>query len=539
MTSGPSQPIPRTTLPELIGAQARARPSATAVRQWQDRLSYGELWAIAGRLAATLRAEGACPETPVLFCAHRTPSAVAALVGIQLAGAAYVPLDPADPPARHAMIAADVGARFVVADEEAAAVTATLGLRVLPIPAPDQVDPAELAPCPARPGNPGCFLYSFGSTGKPRGVVITHRSLSSYVTAFGAFTGAGHATRSFGFASFGSDVSVIDLFVPLAAGGEVELAGEADRSDPQRLQRFCEEHAITWGGVPVAVLPVLDPDRLPAWRTVITGAQAPIPGGAHAAVTDVHAAGQVARWTGTDGGAGRRFINCYGPAEATVCVTAFEATGRWDRPLPIGVPLANHRVHVVDEHLDEVAEGTPGELLIGGVGLARGYLGRAALTARRFVPDPFGSEPGDRLYRTGDIVAWRSGVLEFLGRRDTRGEVGTDPGSAAGSAAPSGHAERAIASIWRDVLELREVSTTANFFDVGGSSAALVAVRARIAEHFGRELPVADLFLYPTVRALAGHLQGASGAPELERAAARVAARRQRARRQVRPEQGA
>lgn len=439
MTSGPSHPVPRTTLPELIGAQARARPSATAVRQWQDRLSYGGLWAIAGRLATTLRTEGVRPETTVCVCAHRRPSAVAALVGIQLAGAAYVPLDPADPPAKHAAIAADAGARFVVADAEAAPVAATLGLPVLPIPAPGQVAPAELAPCPARPGNAGCVLYTFGPTGQPKGVVITHRSLSSYVTAFGAFTGAGHATRSFGFASFARDVSVIDLFVPLAAGGEVELIGEADRFGAQRLQRFSEEHAITWGFVPVAALLLLDPDRLPAWRTLMTDAQA--------ARADGQAAEQVARWTGTDGSAGRRFISCYGPAEATVCATAFEATGRWDRPLPIGVPLANHRVHVVDDDLNELAAGTPGELLIGGVGLARGYLGRPALTARCFVPDPFGSEPGARLYRTRDIVAWRAGVLEFLGRRDARGEVATDSGFAAGSAEPTGHGERAIASI--------------------------------------------------------------------------------------------
>src|SRR5215469_8299211 len=335
MTSGPSLPVPRTCVPELVGAQARARPSATAVRQWQDRLTYGELWEIAGRLATTLRAGGAGPETRVCLCAHRRPAAVAALVGIQLAGAAYVALDPADPPASRATLAADAGARFVVADDEAAAVAATLGLPVLPIPVPRQADPAELAPCPARPGNACCVLYQPGYARKPQGVVITHRSLSAYVTAFGAFTGAGHATRSFAFASFGSDESVIDLLVPLAAGGEVELIGQADRSSPQHLQRFCQEHAVSWGCVPAGVLPLLDPDRLPAWRTFITRAQAPV-------------AEQVARWTGTDAGAGRRFISCYGPAEATVFVTAFEAAGHWERTLPIGVPLANHRVHVVD-----------------------------------------------------------------------------------------------------------------------------------------------------------------------------------------------
>lgn len=415
MTSGPKIPYPPVTLPELIGAQARSRPSAPAVRQWQDRLSYGELWSMATDLAQTLRAAGCGPETRVCVCAHRRPPAVAALIGIQLSGAAYVPLDPADPPARQAIVAADAGAPLVVADDETASGLAALGLPVIRMPAkptqpaqfaqPAQPAPPSGADCPARPENAAYVLYTSGSTGTPKGVVVTHENLTSYVTAFGAFTGAGPSTRSFAFASFGFDVSVIDLFVPLAAGGEVELLGAADRSDPDRLQRFCEEHAITWGCVPVAVLPMLDPGRLPAWRTLITGAEAPGPE-------------QVARWTGPDGRSHRRFLNCYGPTEATVCVTAFQAGGTWERPLPIGLPLPNHRVHVVDEQFREVPAGTPGELVIGGAGLARGYLGRPALTARQFVPDPFGADPGARLYRTGDIAAWRDGALEFLGRAD-------------------------------------------------------------------------------------------------------------------------
>ncbi len=401
MTSGPSRPYPDATLPELISAQALRRPAAVAVRQWQERLTYGELWATAGRLAAALRAAGAGPETPVCVCLRRRPAAVAALVGVQLAGAAYVPLDPGDPPARHAFVAADAGAPIIVADEQTAPGAAALGLPVIRIPAHGP----SLTGCAALPDNAAYVLYTSGSTGEPKGVVITHRNLTSYLTAFGAFTSAGQATRAFGFASFGFDVSVIDLFVPLASGGEVELLGEADRSDPQRLQQFCEAHSVTWGCVPVALLPILDPVRLPAWRTLITGAEAPGPE-------------QVERWTGHDGRSGRRFLNCYGPTEATVCVTAFEASGRWERPLPIGTPLANHRVHVVDERMYPVPDGTPGELLIGGAGLARGYLGRPGLTARQFVPDPFCPQPGARLYRTGDIAAWREGALQFLGRRD-------------------------------------------------------------------------------------------------------------------------
>ncbi|MEV2271293.1 amino acid adenylation domain-containing protein [Nonomuraea africana] len=398
-----------TSLPGLLLEQARRRPEAPAVRQWEETLSFAALAGAARGLAAELRARGVLPEHRVGVCLRRRPSMVTGVLGVLLSGGAYVPLDPEGPAARRAEIIRDAGIDVVVADEETAALFADPVL----VPraghatgtADTERDDTE-RDCPARPENLAYVLYTSGSTGRPKGVMVSHHSLLSYALAFGRFTGAGEDTRSFGFAALGFDVSVLDILVPLAAGGSVQLAGEADRADPVRLQRFAAEHEVTWGCVPVALLPLLDPAGLPAWRTVITGAEAPGPE-------------QVERWSAD----GRRFLNCYGPTEATVCVTAFEAAGRWERPLPIGRTLDGHRAYVVGDDLRPVGPGVPGELLIGGFGLGRGYLGRPALTAERFVPDPWG-EPGERLYRTGDLVVRQDdGELMFLGRTDRQVKI--------------------------------------------------------------------------------------------------------------------
>ena len=408
--AGPRFEFPDATVPALVLAVADRRPDAVAVRQWDERLSYAELAAVACRLAASLRSVGVGPGDRVGVCLHRRPPMVGALLGVLLSGAAYVPLDPAGPPVRRAGMIADAGLDVIVVDGE------TAGLfpqsRQILVPAPG---PAERVAPVAGLDDPAYVLFTSGSTGRPKGVVVGHRSLTSFATAFGSVTGAGEDTTAFGYASLGFDVSVLDLFVPLVAGGTVALAGEADRTDPARLQRFVAEHRVTWGCLPVALLPLLDPDRLPDWRTVITGAEAPGPE-------------QVLRWAGPASDPQRRFLNCYGPTEATVCVTAFETAGRWDRPLPIGRPLPNHRVLVAGPDGEPAGVEEPGELLIGGVGLALGYLGEPTLTAQRFVPDRGGSTDAwagaRRLYRTGDRAMWLpDGQLMFLGRTDRQVKI--------------------------------------------------------------------------------------------------------------------
>ncbi|MFL6128578.1 MAG: amino acid adenylation domain-containing protein [Mycobacteriales bacterium] len=417
-TEGPRVPVPAGTVADLVLARAAARPDAVAVRQWDARLAYGELAGRAARLAADLRALGAGPERRVGLCLRRRPELVVGVLGTLLSGAAYVPLDPDGPAARRAEILADADPVAVVADPDGTRALAEAGgtrrlpgadRPLVPVPGPGSV--ATPQPVPARPADAAYVLYTSGSTGRPKGVVVEHRAVTSFAVAFGGLTGVDAGTRAFGYAGLGFDVSVLDLLVPLAAGGQVALAAEADRTDPARLQRFAEEHRVTWGCLPVSLLPLLDPGRLPDWCTLITGAEAPGPE-------------QVERWAGPAEAPVRRFLNCYGPTEATVCVTGFETAGRWDRPVPMGGPLPSQRAYVVDEAMRPVPPGTPGELLVGGTGLARGYLGRPGLTAARFVPDPFGPDPGARLYRTGDrVVRLPDGALLFLGRLDRQVKV--------------------------------------------------------------------------------------------------------------------
>jgi len=393
------------TLGELILAGADRRGDAVAVRQWDETLSYAELAGRATALAAELRALGVGPESRVGICAERRPQLLVAVVGVLLAGGCYVPLDRGHPARRRAEIIADAGIAVAVVDKAGREALPDLGVRLVDIPAESATGHRE--PCPAVPDNAAYVLYTSGSTGRPKGVVVSHRSVLAHVTAFGAETGADERCVAFGFASLGFDASVQDLFIPLTVGGQIALVPDGDRVDPARLQRFAEAHEVTWGCLPAALLPLLEPARLPHWRTVFTGVEAPDPG-------------QVERWAGP----GRRFSNGYGPTETTVCVTSFVAEGHWDRPVPIGRPIAGHRIYLVDERGERVPPGTPGEVLIGGPGVARGYLGRPGLTAERFVPDPYSGEPGARLYRTGDrAVQLDGGDLLFLGRTDRQVKV--------------------------------------------------------------------------------------------------------------------
>ncbi|MGC4896677.1 amino acid adenylation domain-containing protein [Micromonospora sp. DT31] len=392
---------PDVTLADLIVDQAARCPDAVAVRQWDTRLTYRELVERAAGVAAALRDRGIGRGDRVGVCGTRTPDLVVAVVGVLLAGAAYVPLEPGGPRTRLRGIVRDAGLRVAVGDAAAAEFGDEPDVATLALPGP-----APLAPCPARPGDPAHVLFTSGSTGGPKGVLTTHRNIVAFVTGMAALTGADASVRSLGMASISFDAVTVDLFVPLTVGGAVQLLGADDRADPVRLTRFVAEHEVNWGNITPTVLALLDPARLPSWRVLICGGEA-VP-------TEI-----VARWA-----PGRRFINAYGPTETTVVVVTSDLTGTEADPVPIGLPLPNHRAYVVDADLRPVPPGQTGELLIGGPGLADGYLNRPGLTAERFLPDPFGDVPGERLYRTGDLVRQApDGRLVFLGRADRQVKV--------------------------------------------------------------------------------------------------------------------
>ncbi|HEY7594751.1 MAG TPA: amino acid adenylation domain-containing protein [Actinophytocola sp.] len=398
---------PPATIPGLVVQQD---PDATALVATDGELTYRQLLDRAAGLAAELRERGVGPEDRVAVCLPRTAATVWAPLGIMMAGAAYVPVDPKYPPARIAYLCADAGVSIVVT-------TADLADRFpdgTPVLEPESTAARPVDAMTARPDGGAYVIYTSGSTGRPKGVLVEHRAVADFSRHIATAYGIGPETRLLGFAALTFDVSVFDLWSALCAGATLVLAGDEERLSVEALQRLLIEQRVTAAELPPSLMPLLDPAALPHLRLVSVGGEAP-PG----VLVDEWATER------------REFWNGYGPAETTVAVTLMRCEPpSGGRIPPIGLPMPNHRAYVLDEHLRPVPAGVPGELCIAGAGLARGYLGRPGHTADRFVPDPFGDEPGARLYRTGDLARWtpvplpdaasRSslGVLEFLGRVD-------------------------------------------------------------------------------------------------------------------------
>ncbi|MFG3714615.1 amino acid adenylation domain-containing protein [Micromonospora sp. NPDC047730] len=406
------------TLHGPIEERAARTPDAVAVTFEGRSVTYAELNAAANRVAHRLRAAGVGPETLVGVCAERSVELVAGLLGVLKAGGAYLPLDPEYPADRLSFMVTDAAAPVVLVQEHLRDVLPDTGATVLALD-DERVWADQPADDPAPvvgPGHLAYVIYTSGSTGRPKGVPNTHRGIVNRLDwmqkTYGL--GADDAVLQKTPASF--DVSVWEFFWPLREGARLVLAKPGGHKDAGYLRDLLVAERVTTAHfVPSMLTVFLAEDGVEAAtalrRVICSGEELPL-----ASAVDFTAR---LPWCGLH--------NLYGPTEAAIDVSAWHCdpallTGLTS--VPIGGPIANLRLHVLDERGEECPVGVAGELHIGGVGLARGYHRRPALTAERFVPDPFSAEPGARLYRTGDLARWRTapggtgGVIEFLGRID-------------------------------------------------------------------------------------------------------------------------
>lgn len=659
-------PLPFATIHAAFEAQVDRAPDAPALYfdpgdgQPPVLLTYRELDERANQLAHHLVGLGIGPEARVALCLERSPEMIIGILGVLKAGGAYIPLDPAAPPERLALILADSAAEALVTQERVGANVKREDVSREPHASRIthhvllDTDWPHIATRPTTrnlasrcqlPETLAYIIYTSGSTGAPKGVMLQHRGLVNLAQAQVAAFDVTPSDRVFQFAAYTFDASVSEIFIALTSGAALHLGRRDTVLSPDNLARALREQRITNITLPPTLLRLLDPAALPDLRTIISAGEACTP--------DI-----IARWSPAPIGSAqhsRRLLNAYGPTETTIGPTYHIVSDGRIAPVipqgvgavPIGRPIHNVAAYILDPHMRPVPTGVPGELYIGGAGLARGYVGRPDLTAERFVPNPFTVEPeengrgdqaagtsalppsphrpvtGSRLYRTGDLVRFLAdGSIEFIGRtdfqvkirgfrvelgeieailgghpglkdavviardsandrgddrgaslRDTNRSQGRDvrlvayivptepPGPAEndlraflkqalpdymlpaafvsldalpltssgkvdrralpkpaelGSAervnfvSPQTQLEQDLAAIWQQVLGVERIGLHDNFFDLGGHSLLMAQAHSRLQQLVGRDVPIVDLFRYPSIGALARYLaQGA------------------------------
>ncbi|WP_230598529.1 non-ribosomal peptide synthetase, partial [Xanthomonas albilineans] len=395
---------------ELFERQVARDPSAIAVVQGEVSLTYGELNARANRLAHYLRELGVCPDDRVAICVQRSVEMVVALLAVLKAGGAYVPLDPAYPPERLAYMQSDCGAVAVLTDaasrylvEDSAATAVIVDLQAdgelwehLPDSNPDRHANGLTARHLAY------VIYTSGSTGAPKGAMNEHRGLVNMACAQKKILFLNSNSRILQFASFSFDACTFEIMMAICWGGALFIPFNNEIMVGDDFFEIIKKKEITNATLPPTVLPtVSNVEELVSLQTVVVAGEA-LP------------AAMVKRW-----GEGRRLINAYGPTETTVCVSVHECDANATGAPPIGRPIANVRIYILDAHGAPVSIGVVGELYIGGDGVGRGYLNRDDLTTERFLIDPFSTDQTARMYRSGDLGRWRAdGTIEFVGRND-------------------------------------------------------------------------------------------------------------------------
>ncbi|MER7766856.1 amino acid adenylation domain-containing protein [Kitasatospora sp. NPDC096140] len=611
---GRAAPVaPATTLDGLVTAAARRHPDRPAILQGGRTLTYAELEARADAVCAHLRARGVRTGDTVVVRMPRVPEWPVTLLGVLKAGAAYVPVDVGAPRERFEYVVGDSGAVLV------------LGSRTDGPPAgggvpwaavEDALESPAAEVVPVHPAALAYVLYTSGTTGRPKGVGVSHANLVHTLTAVGEQYGLGPDDRVLQFAALTFDVAAEELFASLVRGAGVVLLPPGPVPGIDELMELVRAERLSVLNLPasywhewVSMLDRHPVSACPALRLVVVGSER-VDG---AKLADWQAATpDRVRW-----------LNAYGPTEATVTATVHAPTkaappgSAIGATVPIGRPLPGVRAYVLDDALNPVPPGAAGELYVAGGGVARGYLGDPARTAQSFLPDPWGG-PGERMYATRDRARrMADGVLEFLGRTDDQvklrgfrielGEIEAAlgshpavreavvvlredtpgrpqlagyvalagqassadlrahaeewlpgymvpaaivvldelprsergkldrralpaPGRPAGAAAarllPTGELEVEVAAIWRWILEVEDIGAEENFFEAGGHSLLMVRMQNRLSEVLGRNVPVVDLFRFPTVRSLARYLAAGDTSTAGARGRSRAEARK-------------
>lgn len=403
---------PRESIGGLFQAQAAWRPDRIALVANGSTMTYRQLDEESERLARDLRARGAGPEKFVALALPRSPELITGMLAVLKTGGAYLPIDPAYPADRM---------KYMVDDAAPVCVVTNTGIAArLPAGVPcvcvDEAEAGESSPEgsargpafrhgePAQLASPAYLMYTSGTAGTPKGVVVPQAGVVNLISDYVARFGIGSHSRVLQFVSPSFDVAAGDIWPVLLSGGRLVLAPEASETSVEELVRLLRDERITHAAIPPAVLAQLPDAALPDLAILTVGGEA----------TDPEVVG---RWA-----PGRQMMNIYGPTEGTITTTA-SGPLVGGQVTPIGRPVSNVQVYVLDEGLIPVLPGVAGELYVAGAGVARGYLGQPSLTAERFLPCPFGPA-GSRMYETGDLVRWRAdGNLEYLGRVDDQVKI--------------------------------------------------------------------------------------------------------------------
>jgi len=570
----------------LFQKQATSNPSIPAVQFNNIKLSYSQLNDKANQLAHYLMSGGVKADDIVGVSLDRSPELIISILAIIKTGAVYLPLDPTYPIDRTSYILNDAKAshvittknqRFKITENTTTIFLDQITEKLLAYPTND-ITETILSESRAY------IIYTSGSTGRPKGVEITHKGLSALINAQISTFNLPKGSNVLQFASVNFDASIFEIVMALSTGSTLHLA-QKEELIGDGLLNILSRREINWAVLPPAVVSTLDDHQLPNLKTLITAGES-------------CSESLVKRWS-----QGRNFYNAYGPTETTVWATVSKLDS--NSLISIGKPIPNTQTYILDTHLKPVPIGVPGELHIGGDGLAKGYLNQPELTAEKFIPNPFSKDVTSRLYKSGDLARYLpDGNIEFLGRLDHqikirgfRVELGeiestllTHPavesvlvmarndmmGSPDGESllaayvitkndqlqtselkqllknqlpdymVPSGFVlldafpltpnekidrkalpipelgtgkrkgsqqlprneiEKIIADIWQEVLNLSNVSTDENFFDLGGHSLLLAQVHSKLPENLRTKLSMVDLFKYPTIHTLAHYLE--------------------------------